>query len=167
MRFTLDVEASVYRIAQEALNNVAKHACASSVNVLLELRSEMLTLVVEDDGRGLPPVTTGETMIGLTGMRERALALGGTLEFEPTPGGGTTVVACIPTTASREQRWVLHQTDSRADAPSGDRPEFGARQAVRACAPFVRACRNSNARLAPATNSSPRSPTSCEIPSPR
>jgi PAS domain S-box-containing protein len=97
-RFAPEVEASIYRIAQEALNNVAKHARARSANVLLELRGEHLALAIEDDGVGFPPTANGETMIGLTGMRERALAVGGTVELEPTPGGGTTVLACIPTT---------------------------------------------------------------------
>ena len=97
-RFAPEVEASIYRIAQEALNNVAKHARARSANVLLELRDENLALVVEDDGVGFQPTAKGETMLGLTGMRERALAVGGTVELEPTPGGGTTVLACIPTT---------------------------------------------------------------------
>ena len=97
-RFAPEVEASIYRIAQEALNNVVKHARARSANVLLELRGENLALVVEDDGVGFQPAAKGETMIGLTGMRERALAVGGTVELEPTPGGGTTVLACIPTT---------------------------------------------------------------------
>jgi two-component system sensor histidine kinase UhpB len=64
---------------------------AHSVNVLLELRGDNLALVVEDDGVGCHPAARGETMIGLTGMRERAFAVGGTLEIEPTPGGGTTV----------------------------------------------------------------------------
>jgi PAS domain S-box-containing protein len=96
-RFAPEVEASIYRIAQEALNNVAKHANARSANVLLELRGENLALVIEDDGVGFQPGAKGETMLGLTGMRERALAVGGTVELEPTPGGGTTVLACIPT----------------------------------------------------------------------
>ena len=95
-RLAPELEASVYRIAQEALNNVAKHAGARSVNVLLELRGETLALVVEDDGRGVQDAPTGETMMGLSGMRERALAVGGTVEIEPTPGGGTTVLASIP-----------------------------------------------------------------------
>jgi signal transduction histidine kinase len=103
-RFAPDIEASIYRIAQEALNNVAKHAGARSVNVLLELRGETLALVVEDDGRGLPATPAGETMIGLSGMRERALAVGGTLELEPTPGGGTTILACIPTIGGHLER---------------------------------------------------------------
>jgi len=102
-RFAPDIEASIYRIAQEALNNVAKHAGARSVNVLLELRGETLALVVEDDGRGLPSTPAGETMIGLSSMRERALALGGSLEIEPTPGGGTTLLACLPTIGHLEQ----------------------------------------------------------------
>jgi signal transduction histidine kinase len=92
-RLPSEIEASVYRIAQEALNNVGKHARARSVNVLLELCADHLTLVVEDDGVGVQPAAKGATMIGLTGMRERALAVGGTLELEPTPGGGTTVLA--------------------------------------------------------------------------
>ncbi len=95
-RFTMEVEASVYRIAQEALNNVAKHARARSVNVLLEQRGPTLDLIIEDDGVGFHAVASNETMIGLAGMRERAAAIGGTLEIEPTPGGGTTVLAKVP-----------------------------------------------------------------------
>jgi signal transduction histidine kinase len=96
-RMALEVEASVYRIAQEALNNVAKHARAQSVNVLLEQRGPTLFLIVEDDGVGFPPDKSSETMIGVAGMRDRAVAVGGTLEIEPTAGGGTTVLARIPT----------------------------------------------------------------------
>ena len=103
-RFAPEVEASIYRIAQEALNNVAKHARARSANVLLELRGDNLALVIEDDGVGFQPTARGETMLGLTGMRERALAVGGTVELEPTPGGGTTVLACIPTTGHCRER---------------------------------------------------------------
>ena len=95
------------------LNNVAKHARARSANVLLELRGENLALVIEDDGVGFQPTAKGETMIGLTGMRERALAVGGTVELEPTPGGGTTVLACIPTTGGRREH-------SRTAGDTGD-----------------------------------------------
>ena len=108
-RLAPEVEASVYRIAQEALNNVAKHAGARSVNVLLELRGETLALAVEDDGRGFQHAPTGETMIGVSGMRERALAVGGSIEIEPTPGGGTTVLATIPTTSGPGERWSADQ----------------------------------------------------------
>jgi PAS domain S-box-containing protein len=99
-RFPPEIEASLYRIAQEALNNVAKHAHARSVNVLLEQRAEHLVLVVEDDGVGCHGVGVSERMIGLTGMRERATAVGGTLEIEPTPNGGTTVLAQVPVSPS-------------------------------------------------------------------
>jgi PAS domain S-box-containing protein len=95
-RYAPELEASVYRIAQEALNNVAKHARARSVNVLLEQRGENLVLIVEDDGVGVRTTGATERMIGLAGMRERAASVGGTLEIEPTPDGGTTVLAQIP-----------------------------------------------------------------------
>ena len=112
-RYAPEVEASIYRITQEALNNVAKHARARSANVLLELRDENLALVIEDDGVGFQPTAKGETMLGLTGMRERALAVGGTVELEPTPGGGTTVLACIPTTCG-------HREHSRTAGDTGE-----------------------------------------------
>ena len=95
-RFAPEVEATVYRIAQEALNNVAKHAQAGSVNVILEPRNERLVLVVEDDGLGCAGNEANERTMGLSSMRERAIAVGGTVELEPTPGGGTTVLARIP-----------------------------------------------------------------------
>ena len=99
-RLAPEVEASVYRIAQEALNNVAKHAHARSVNVLLEQRGDAIRLVVEDDGAGFEAGTRDQKPLGLTGMMERAAAVGGTVEIEPTPGGGTTVLARIPVTGS-------------------------------------------------------------------
>ena len=118
-RFAPEVEASIYRVAQESLNNVLKHAHAHSVNVLLELRGDNLALVVEDDGVGYHPTASGETRIGLTGMRERALAVGGTLEIEPTPGGGTTVLACIPTTGRpRQQLGAAGDAGRSADTDS-------------------------------------------------
>jgi signal transduction histidine kinase len=94
-----EVEATAYRIAQEALNNVAKHAHASSVNVLLEQRGPDIVLVVEDDGLGFRPRPPGQRTLGMTGMRERAAAVGGTLEIEPTPDGGTTILARLPISA--------------------------------------------------------------------
>ena len=114
-RFAAEIEVSVYRIAQEALHNVAKHARARSVNVLLETRGEHIVVVIEDDGVGFHGVGSSEQMIGLTGMRERAAAVGGTLDIEPTPGGGTTVLARIPI--------VLPARLGRAhDQRSGDQP---------------------------------------------
>lgn len=99
-RFAPEVESSVYRIAQEALNNVAKHAGAQSVNVLLEQRGGDVVLIIEDDGAGFSEREATRRMNGLTGMKERAAAVGGTLELEPTPDGGTTVHAHIPISTS-------------------------------------------------------------------
>jgi signal transduction histidine kinase len=115
-RFVPEVEASVYRIAQEALNNVAKHAHARSVNVLLEQRAETLVLIVEDDGVGFQPTAGKATMIGLTGMCERAQAIGGTVEIEPTPEGGTTVLARIPLAAPVLDPWLAGATGEVQDA---------------------------------------------------
>src|SRR4051794_12762455 len=95
-RFAPEVEATIYRITQEGLNNIAKHAEARSVNVLLEQRGDNLALIIEGDGVGWQTMGLSDTPIGLTGMRERAAAVGGTLDIEPTPGGGTTVLASIP-----------------------------------------------------------------------
>ena len=90
-----EIEATLYRIAQEALNNVAKHARARSVGVVLEQRERTISLVVEDDGVGFEPATAS-TMIGVLGMRERAAIVGGSVDIEPTATGGTTVLARVP-----------------------------------------------------------------------
>ncbi len=95
-RVAPEIEATVYRIAQEALNNVARHARAQSVGVVLERRGRTLSLAIEDDGVGFDTATISNTMIGLVGMRERAAVVGGTFDIEPTAGGGTTVLARVP-----------------------------------------------------------------------
>jgi PAS domain S-box-containing protein len=95
---------SLYRIAQEALNNVAKHAQATRVAVILEQRDERIVLVIEDDGRGFDVqrknVESQEQRLGLAGMRERAALVSGTTEVESVPGKGTTVIVQIPWRAS-------------------------------------------------------------------
>ena len=99
------MEIALYRIAQEALNNVVKHAHASNVAVLLDMRSDRASLIVEDDGAGfdLECPTGPRQRFGLNGMRERATLAGGTLELESVPGKGTTVVARIPFPASAQE----------------------------------------------------------------
>ena len=91
-----EIETTLYRIAQEALNNVTKHAQARSVAVLLEKREHTIALVVEDDGVGFEPSASSSTMIGVLGMRERAEIVGGSVDIEPTATGGTTVLARLP-----------------------------------------------------------------------
>jgi two-component system NarL family sensor kinase len=87
----------VYRVAQEALHNVQKHAAASFVHVLSEIRGRCLVLLVQDDGVGFEPWCSGSTAgCGLRGMQERAALLGGVLHLESSSGHGTTVFLRIP-----------------------------------------------------------------------
>jgi len=97
-RLTTAAEVTLYRIAQEALNNVLKHAHASQVNVILETRDAMATLLIEDDGVGFDPTDTqaGERGLGFAGMHERAALIGGSLEVESVLTRGTTVFVRCP-----------------------------------------------------------------------
>ena len=92
------VETHLYRIAQEALNNAAKHAEASHVTVLLEYRDDSVVLMVEDDGNGfdLEACRTRGDGLGLVGMRERAQIVGGRLDVETSPGHGTSIYIRVP-----------------------------------------------------------------------
>jgi signal transduction histidine kinase len=97
-RVTSDVGVVLYRVLQEALNNVAKHAIARNVHIFLERRVGHVSLIVEDDGKGFETeqVLSTSKGFGLIGMRERAALLGGTLEIESHPARGTTLVVQIP-----------------------------------------------------------------------
>lgn len=99
-RLPLDLEEALYRIAQEALHNVVKHANASQARVRLERRGDQARLVVEDDGQGFDEDGVSEAQLGLAGMRARSSRLGGTVEIRSTPGVGTTVEAIIPIPAA-------------------------------------------------------------------
>jgi signal transduction histidine kinase len=95
------IDTALYRIAQEALTNVARHAQAHNVGVLLEARDTSVILIVEDDGKGFDVASTMGSHVhggnlGLYGMRERAALLGGTLTIESAPGEGASVFAQIP-----------------------------------------------------------------------
>jgi PAS domain S-box-containing protein len=97
-RLTPEIETNLYRIAQEALNNVLKHGEATRVDVILERRDSNVILIVEDDGVGFDPelkVGNGHGM-GLIGMRERAALIGGTVEIESAPSEGTTLYVRAP-----------------------------------------------------------------------
>jgi len=99
------VQTTVYRVLQEALTNVAKHAGARSVSVRLVRGNAAVELRVQDDGAGFDPAAGGEAAagdrgdrhLGLQVMRERAALLGGSLEVESRAGGGTTITAHFPT----------------------------------------------------------------------
>ena len=106
-----ETRASLYRICQEALTNVAKHAQASRVDVLLEEADGGIRVRVTDDGRGFRP-TPDELPepghLGLTAMRERAELLEGTLYVKSAPGEGTVV-----------EVWVPAPTGPSGDDPTG------------------------------------------------
>ena len=95
------IETTLYRIAQEALNNVAKHAHARQVWLNMALRDERFILTIRDDGVGFDPNEVlnnpdDRTGIGLFGMQERAALVGGTLGINSCPGNGTTIIVTIP-----------------------------------------------------------------------
>jgi signal transduction histidine kinase len=90
------LDLAAYRIVQEALTNVARHADASTANVRLAYGPGELTLVVDDDGDSTGSVVTVGTGSGIAGMQERAVALGGELDAGPRPGGGFRVRARLP-----------------------------------------------------------------------
>ncbi len=97
-----DAELNLFRIAQEALNNVQRHAQARAAHVQLDYEPGFLRLSVQDDGVGLPDsdnpalYDNGHEGFGLIGMRERATLLGGELRIESRPGGGTWVEVLVP-----------------------------------------------------------------------
>ena len=97
-RLLPEIEINLYRIAQEALNNVAKHAQATNVDVLLEKPDNHIVLIVEDNGIGFEPARKAnrDKGLGLVGMAERAAIIGGTVEIESAKGKGTTIFASVP-----------------------------------------------------------------------
>jgi signal transduction histidine kinase len=96
-RLSPEVETALYRIAQEAVTNAVRHAGAREIAVVLERRDAHLILIVEDDGEGFDAeMASRPGRLGMIGMRERAVMLGGRLLVESSPGSGTTIVAEVP-----------------------------------------------------------------------
>jgi PAS domain S-box-containing protein len=90
------LERTMYRVAQEALNNVLKHARARTVNVEISTIENQVTLAVRDDGQGFDASSARRGRWGMTTMRERVEAAGGSLRLESAPGQGTRVLATVP-----------------------------------------------------------------------
>jgi signal transduction histidine kinase len=96
-RLALPIEKALYRVAQEALNNVIKHANATEAKITLNTQENWTYLTVEDNGVGLAPDAAKPNRLGLTSMRERVEQLGGFFEIGPNPSGtGTLVKVGVP-----------------------------------------------------------------------
>ena len=97
-RLSPDAETTLYRIAQEALTNVARHSRATSVDVMLERQGDCVLLIVEDNGVGFEPDDTESAGggFGLLGMNERAALVGATVQIESSQGKGTTILLRLP-----------------------------------------------------------------------
>jgi nitrate/nitrite-specific signal transduction histidine kinase len=104
-RLPLDVETALYRIVQEALTNVIRHAQATRADVILERRQDKLIMIIEDNGVGIDlPAVMDSDRLGIVGMRERTEMLGGEFTVERTAGAGTTVHVEVPYGNSRTHR---------------------------------------------------------------
>jgi PAS domain S-box-containing protein len=106
-----DVSITLFRIAQEAITNVAKHARAQCASVTVTRRGRRLVLLVEDDGCGFDVAEARRSprrtdQLGLVGMEERAALLGGTVRVESAPGRGTTVLAEVPLEPRRPEHGI-------------------------------------------------------------
>jgi signal transduction histidine kinase len=91
-----EIETTLYRIVQEALTNVVKHAQARHISILLTLREDGVAALIEDDGKGFDPERASEDSYGLMGMRERVALLDGKITIESSEGAGTTLVVEVP-----------------------------------------------------------------------
>jgi two-component system nitrate/nitrite sensor histidine kinase NarX len=87
-----DVQVALYRLCQEGLNNIAKHAGASRVDIQLQYETGAVELRIQDDGRGFDPEQRSPGHYGLSMMHERATAMGATLSITSQPGHGTEIV---------------------------------------------------------------------------
>jgi two-component system, NarL family, sensor histidine kinase DevS len=95
-RLPTDVETTLYRIIQEAMTNIVKHAESTTVSILLVRRDNAVTAVIDDDGVGFDPTAVGSDSFGLEGMRERVELHEGRMVVETSPGAGTTIRIDIP-----------------------------------------------------------------------
>jgi len=96
VRLPLEIEETLYRISQEALHNVVKHAAARQVRVALEHARQGVRLRIEDDGQGFDPAAVPDGHLGIAGMRARAAKIGAQLDCRSEPGRGTTIEVVVP-----------------------------------------------------------------------
>lgn len=115
-----DVKIALYRVAQEAFSNIAKHARARQVTALLTADGDGATLTVHDDGRGFDPSSVSPERMGLRIMRERLDQIGASIDVDSAPGRGTTVVAVWPRAGTRGPLQGEEDRRERLDAYSSD-----------------------------------------------
>jgi PAS domain S-box-containing protein len=105
MNFPPEVETTAYRLVQEALTNVLKHAAAGTVSLVLERHEDWLQIIVEDDGKGFDPDSVADRgRLGLAGMRERLALVAGTLTIDSASGFGTTLYFRMPLAGGERRR---------------------------------------------------------------
>jgi signal transduction histidine kinase len=97
LSLTPGAEENLYRIVQEALANVIKHAQAANASVTITATEDEVTVEVADDGRGFVPSASSSGHMGLQSMQDRAHELGGTITVHGRTGGGTRVIVAVPT----------------------------------------------------------------------
>jgi len=102
-RYPSAMSIGLFRICQEALTNVARHSGAKHVEIFLGYEEDQIVLRVSDDGRGLlPPQVGGRKTLGVLGMKERALMMGGTVEVSSEAGKGVTLIVSVPMSAAEK-----------------------------------------------------------------
>jgi signal transduction histidine kinase len=106
-RLPSEVEVALFRIAQEAVNNITRHSEAKHVDIDLQCDGEKCVLKIRDDGKGfdvqeITKVDKTGRGVGLFGMQERVTLVGGTCSVDSTPGQGTTIVSEVPYTGSTD-----------------------------------------------------------------
>ena len=96
-RFAPEIETALYRVVQEALTNITKHAAARLISVVLERNREDIQVIIEDDGVGFDPARAlSSGRLGLIGMRERVTLVGGSFQIEAAPGAGALIRVRVP-----------------------------------------------------------------------
>jgi two-component system sensor histidine kinase UhpB len=111
--FSSDVAIGVYRILQESLTNVARHAGAKSVSVRLSMNEDTLCLEIIDDGQGFVEDGSATASLGIFGMRERARELGGSIDIAPYGDSGTRVLLTVPINKGQEETDQADLADKR------------------------------------------------------
>jgi signal transduction histidine kinase/PAS domain-containing protein len=137
MRLPPELETALFRVAQEAMSNIARHARAENVSLTLEVQDGLVAIDIEDDGQGFDVEATfargeGGSPFGLMGMRERVDLLGGTLVVESRPGEGTSVGVRVPLQSVSHPKGVRRngQDKSAARRRPRDRAGGAARHAL-------------------------------------